>query len=169
MSLLKYAVVFTMYAQAQYAPEAQVQDNLPHIELPPIAQQGRASWYGDGQWHGDTTANGEPFNPHQFTCAHRELPFDTVVLIENPGNGHRAWCRINDRGPYGAVNQEGDWNVVVRSPEQVQYRGILDMSIATAQKLETIDVGLKGIQLRYWPPPKFNVFDLAVWSPTTRK
>lgn len=164
MSLVKFAVVFTMYAQAQDGAPV----DLPTVQLPPMAQKGRASWYGDGQWHGDVTASGEVFNPHDTTCAHRELPFDTVVLIENPANGHRAWCRINDRGPYGALNEQGDWNVVVRSLEQVQYRGILDMSIATAQRLETINVGLRHVLLHYWPPKSYT-FDLAVWSPASSR
>lgn len=164
MSLLKYAVIFAMYTQSQGEPAPLP---LPEAILPPVAQEGRASWYGDGQWHGAITASGEPFDPHHsFTCAHRTLPFDTVVLIENPSNGHRVWCRINDRGPYGALDDEGQWGVVVSHDPQVRYRGILDMSIATAQALETTDVGIKHVALRYWPhPPHYAPFNLAIWMP----
>lgn len=164
MSLLKYAVIFAMYTHAQ---EPQDSLPLPIPTLPPVAQEGRASWYGNGQWHGAITASGEPFDPYNsYTCAHRTLPFDTVILIENPTNGHRAWCRINDRGPYGAIDQDGQWNVVVTPQNQdVRYRGILDMSIATAQLLETTDVGIKHVSLRYWPPPPHAPFNLAVWMP----
>ena len=165
MSLLKYAVIFTMYAQSQHEPATLA---LPSPALPPVAQRGLASWYGDGQWHGAITANGERFDPyHSFTCAHRTLPFDTVVLIENPSNGHRVWCRINDRGPYGAIDDQGQWGVVVHGPShaQVRYRGVLDMSIATAQALETTEVGIKHVTLRYWPSSPMTPFNLAVWMP----
>lgn len=160
MSLVKYAVIFTMYAQAQDTNPIVA----PEIEVPPIAQKGNASWYGDGQWHGDFTASGEPMDPTEFTCAHRDLPFDTVVMLEHPKTHRRVWCRINDRGPYGALNEGGDWEVVVYGSEDVRYRGVLDMSIATARSLGTIDNGLRFISLRYWRKTASTLFDLAVWA-----
>lgn len=161
MSLIKFGVIFAMYTQAQAGEPVE----LPRAELPPISQTGTASWYGDGAWHGDITANGEPFDPTQQTCAHRTLPFDTVVLIENSANGRRAWCRINDRGPYGRLDEEGNWSMVVSSSEEINWRGILDMSIATSEALETQDVGLQTVYLRYWPRAERALFDLAAWSP----
>lgn len=56
-----------------------------------------ASWYGPG-FHGKKTANGERFNRHSFTAAHRSLPFGSIVRV-----CHRSRCvtvRINDRGPF---------------------------------------------------------------------
>jgi rare lipoprotein A len=34
------------------------------------------------------------------TCAHRSLPFGTVLLVTNLANGRQAKCTVNDRGPY---------------------------------------------------------------------
>lgn len=134
-------------------------------ELPPVQETGVASWYGDGSWHGDITANGEPFNPQQYTCAHRNLPFDTVILIENPANDRRAWCRINDRGPYGIETEDGDWDYVVSSSREINWRGILDMSIATAEKLETTEVGLQTVHIRYWDQSLPSRFAAAQLTP----
>lgn len=161
MSLLKFGVIFAMYSQFQAGEPVE----LPHAELPPTNQVGLASWYGDGAWHGDITANGEDFDPHTYTCAHRTLPFDTVVLIENSANGRRAWCRINDRGPYGRIDEEGQWGVEVSRSSEIRWRGILDMSIATADALGTRSAGLQNIYLRYWERPRRSLFDLAAWSP----
>ncbi|RRD58183.1 septal ring lytic transglycosylase RlpA family protein [Comamonadaceae bacterium OH2545_COT-014] len=61
--------------------------------------RGSASWYGPG-FHGRTTANGERFNMHELTAAHKTLPFGTRVLVHNPRNGKQVVVRINDRGPY---------------------------------------------------------------------
>jgi rare lipoprotein A len=58
-----------------------------------------ASWYGPN-FHGKATANGEVFNMNDFTAAHRTLPFNTVVRVQNMDNGHSVKVRINDRGPY---------------------------------------------------------------------
>ena len=63
------------------------------------AQAGVASWYGPG-FHGRTTANGERFNTHALTAAHRTLPFGTMVRVTNNRNGRSVVVRINDRGPY---------------------------------------------------------------------
>lgn len=60
------------------------------------AQTGKASYYR----HGKRTANGERFNPHDYTAAHRTLPFGTRVLVTNLKNGKSVIVRITDRGPH---------------------------------------------------------------------
>jgi rare lipoprotein A len=62
-------------------------------------QRGTASFYGPG-FQGRATANGEIFDMNDMTCAHRTLPFGTVLLVRNLGNGREATVRVNDRGPY---------------------------------------------------------------------
>jgi rare lipoprotein A len=56
----------------------------------------RASYYSDGQ----RTANGEIFNPNDFTAAHRTLPFNTRVRVTNIKNNRSTIVRVNDRGPF---------------------------------------------------------------------
>ena len=60
---------------------------------------GVASYYGR-RFHGRKTASGEPFDMHDFTAAHRTLPFGTEVRVTNPTNGKSVTVRINDRGPF---------------------------------------------------------------------
>lgn len=60
---------------------------------------GVASWYGPG-FHGRLTANGEIFNQHDLTAAHKKLPFNTEVLVTNLRNNESVIVRINDRGPF---------------------------------------------------------------------
>src|SRR3954451_18157751 len=67
-------------------------------ETKPI-QTGAASWYGPG-FHSKSTANGETFNTHDLTAAHKTLPFDTKVRVTNEKTGKSVVVRINDRGPY---------------------------------------------------------------------
>jgi rare lipoprotein A len=47
------------------------------------AQTGVASYYKSGK----VTANGERFNPHGLTAAHRTLPFGTKVKVVNMLSG----------------------------------------------------------------------------------
>jgi rare lipoprotein A len=57
---------------------------------------GMASYYKSGK----VTANGERFNPHGLTAAHRKLKFGTKVRVTNMRNGKSVVVRINDRGPF---------------------------------------------------------------------
>lgn len=66
---------------------------------PSFVQEGVASWYGPG-FQGRKTANGERFNTHEMTAAHKTLPFNTLVKVTNLDNGVSAVVRINDRGPF---------------------------------------------------------------------
>ena len=60
---------------------------------------GIASYYGR-RFHGRRTANGESFDMHAMTAAHRTLPFGSRVRVTNPRNGKTVVVRINDRGPF---------------------------------------------------------------------
>ena len=62
-------------------------------------EKGIASWYGK-KYHGRLTANGERYDMHKLTAAHRTLPFGTVVEVTNLENGRKVRVRINDRGPF---------------------------------------------------------------------
>lgn len=56
-----------------------------------------ASWYGPG-FHGRITASGMRYDQAAMTCAHKSLPFGTVLVVEY--RGKRVTCVVTDRGPY---------------------------------------------------------------------
>jgi rare lipoprotein A len=90
-------------------------------------ERGIASWYGPG-FHGRQTANGETYDMHAMTAAHKSLPFDTVVEVRNRDNGRRTRVRINDRGPF--------------------VRGrIIDLSRAAAEALGMIGPGVARVEI----------------------
>lgn len=62
-------------------------------------EQGIASWYGPG-FHGRKTANGEIYNMHEMTAAHKTLPFGARVKVIDLETGRSVIVRINDRGPF---------------------------------------------------------------------
>ena len=57
---------------------------------------GMASYYKSGK----RCANGELFNPHGLTAAHRNLKFGTKLRVTNVRTGKSVVVRINDRGPF---------------------------------------------------------------------
>jgi rare lipoprotein A len=88
---------------------------------------GIASWYGE-DYHGTKTANGEIYDMESMTAAHKTLPFNTKVLVENLDNGKTVTVRINNRGPY------------------VQGR-IIDLSRKAAREIDIITAGLAEVEL----------------------
>lgn len=150
MSLVKLVVMSAMYSYAASGEEFVI----PEIETPPIQQKGVASWYGGGEGdkglHGKFTATGEVFIPRRQTCASRSIPLNTVVLVEDPKTGNRTWCRVNDRGPYGAL-QDGRWVLKLSSEDPGEWRGVMDMSRGTATALGfDFRSGLNPIHIRYY-------------------
>ncbi len=90
-------------------------------------QTGYASWYGPG-FHGRKTANGERYNMHAMTAAHRILPMNTWVRVRNLRNGREVVVRINDRGPF------------------VKNR-IIDLSYTAAKKLGIVGPGTARVEI----------------------
>ena len=93
-----------------------------------FVERGSASWYGPG-FDGNRTANGEVYDMHQLTAAHRTLPLGSVAEVRSLTPGRHLTVRINDRGPFA--------------------RGrILDLSFAGAQAMGMIGRGTDDIELR---------------------
>lgn len=89
----------------------------------PTYKNATVSWYGK-PFHGRTTANGEKYNMHKLTAAHKKLPFGTRVLLINPENNKKVIVRINDRGPFVA-GREFDLSKKAFSKLAPNQRGIL--------------------------------------------
>lgn len=64
-----------------------------------FVQKGIASWYGR-KFHGRKTSNGETYNMYAMTAAHKTLPMNTWVRVDNYSNNRSIVVRINDRGPF---------------------------------------------------------------------
>jgi len=62
-------------------------------------QRGIASWYGPN-FHSKKTSNGEIYNMYAMTAAHKTLPMNTMVKVDNLENGKSVIVRVNDRGPF---------------------------------------------------------------------
>jgi rare lipoprotein A (peptidoglycan hydrolase) len=89
---------------------------------------GRASYYAD-KFHGRTTSSGEIYDRTEYTAAHRELPFNTIVEVINTTNNRTAVVKINDRGPFA-------------------YNRMIDLSFAAAKDLELLGPGEAEVEMR---------------------
>jgi len=68
-------------------------------------QIGIASWYGGGEKLNVCTANGEIFDPNDYTAAIWDYPFGTILEVTNLNNDLSVKVRINDRGPNRRLNR----------------------------------------------------------------
>lgn len=62
-------------------------------------QVGISSWYGPN-FHAKPTSNGEIYDMYKATAAHKTLPMNTMLKVENLENGKSTIVRVNDRGPF---------------------------------------------------------------------
>ncbi len=96
-------------------------------------QVGMASYYHDSL-AGETTANGESYDPGELTAAHRTLPFGARVSVRRLDNGREVVVRVNDRGPF------------------VSGR-IIDLSRAAATALQMLRAGVARVELEVLSVP----------------
>jgi rare lipoprotein A len=107
-----------------------------------MTETGIASWYGF-PYDGRQTASGEVYDMHQLTAAHRNLPFQTWVRVENLTNGKRVEVRITDRGPF------------------VRNR-IIDLSQTAAGKIDMLRPGTARVRLTVIARPKTALSETSV-------
>ena len=60
-------------------------DSLHSQDPPePIPAERMVASYYYGKFHGRKTASGERFDQYALTCAHKTLPFQTILKVTNP-------------------------------------------------------------------------------------
>lgn len=106
---------------------------IPAGATPIATETGRASWYGP-PYHNRVGSNGEVYNMHAMTAAHRTLPLGSIVRVTNLKTGHTALVRITDRGPF------------------IPGR-ILDLSLAAARKLDVYLPGVAEVKVEVMQTP----------------
>jgi rare lipoprotein A (peptidoglycan hydrolase) len=80
------------------SPNGKIAAGIPPGFTPTgVTFEGIASWYGPG-FEGQTTANGDIFDPDKFTAASRDLPLGSWLYVEHENRGVVVY--VNDRGPY---------------------------------------------------------------------
>ncbi len=102
------------------------------------SEVGIASWYGP-DFHAKRTANGEKYNMHGLTAAHRTLPLPSIVKITNLENGRSLVVRVNDRGPY-ARNR-----IIDVSKKVAQLLGFLEKGTAKV-RVEILEKESKNLK-----------------------
>ncbi len=107
--------------------------SVPEGTKPLSVETGNASWYG-APYHNRRSSNGEVYDMHQLTAAHRTLPLGSTVRVINLKTGHSTTVRITDRGPF------------------VEGR-IVDLSLAAAKQADVWQAGVAKVRLEVLRTP----------------
>jgi len=107
--------------------------DIPTDAQPLMTETGIASWYG-APYHNRRGSNGEVYNMHASTAAHRTLPLGTIVRVTNLKTGNATLVRITDRGPF------------------VDGR-VIDLSLAAAKKVDVWRAGLAEVKVEVLRTP----------------
>ena len=101
-----------------------------HTQEPPGSPPGETmvATYYSKRFQGRKTASGERYNRDALTCAHKTLPFQTLLKITNPQNNKSVIVRVNDRGPF---NRGRD----------------IDLSYAAAKEIGMLAAGVLPVQV----------------------
>ena len=91
-------------------------------------QVGVASWYGP-EFQGQPTASGATFDMEGMTCAHRDLPLGTRIMVTNLRNSRKLILEVTDRGPFVG-------------------KRVLDVSMAAAKRLGFLGAGLTPVRIQ---------------------
>ena len=101
--------------------------SVPADAKPISTETGMASWYGP-PYHNRKGSNGEVYNMHAMTAAHRTLPLGSIVRVTNVKTGRSAVVRITDRGPF------------------IDGR-IVDLSLAAAKAVDVWQPGVARVRI----------------------
>jgi rare lipoprotein A len=101
-------------------------------ELPLPSRPVAISWYG-GEFQGQPTASGYPFDRWANTCASRTLPLGTWIRLRS-SRGQVAYARVTDRGPW-VKDKDG------------RYIRDLDVSQEVARELHLLSAGVARVHM----------------------
>lgn len=118
-------------AEIPKAPPPQIE--VPADAKPLFVETGIASWYGP-PYHNRRGSNGEIYDMHAMTAAHRTLPLGSIVRVVNLQTKDSAVVRITDRGPF------------------VEGR-VIDLSKAAAEKIGMIQKGTTEVRVEVLKTP----------------
>ena len=99
---------------------------------PKPVEVGMASWYGP-KFHRRKTSNGEWFDMHYLSAAHKTMPLPSYARVTNLENGRTVVVRVNDRGPFVGTR-------------------IIDLSMAAAERLGYKRKGKARVKVEYLGP-----------------
>ncbi len=141
-------------------PKPSVEENadlaepaLPADAKPIVTETGLASWYGP-PYHNRRGSNGEVYNMHAMTAAHRTFPLGSIVRVTNVKTGASALVRITDRGPF-ISGRVVDLSLAAARKVDVWKPGVAEVKVELMESSAPVDAAGKwAVQIGGFPDEK---------------
>ena len=98
---------------------------MADVQMMEAQKIGKATYYAD-RFHGRRTSSGDIYHKDSFTCAHKTLPFGTMLKIKDTKTGNEVVVKVNDRLGWGTT---------------------VDLSYAAAKELGIINRGSAQVEI----------------------
>lgn len=126
----------------------------------------KVSYYAD-YFHGRRTANGEIFNMHKMTAAHKNLPFGTILRVTNTENNKSVLVRINDRGPY-VRGRELDLSLGAAKQIGIASKGVASVLIEAVNNQEEYEQYVASLVSEDYAEPAYTQ-QVALLNQTSKR
>jgi len=100
---------------------------MSFIQSEEIYETGFASFYSKRS-NGVRTASGKILYSDSLVCAHKKLPFGTLIRVLNKKNGKSVVVKVIDRGPFGKGR-------------------VVDLSYAAADSIDLLRAGIAPVEI----------------------
>lgn len=116
---------------------------------------GGCSYYADN-FNGRHTTSGDIFDNKKYTCAHRTLPFGTLLKVTNLQKNKVTFVRVNDRGPVNKSRILDVTKAAAKDLDLIKY-GVAKVKIEIVGTKDSVNYGLMK---RFEIPEEFTEDDL---------
>ena len=117
--------------------------------------EGTASYYAN-RFHGRRTSSGSTYDKNGYTCAHRTLPFGTMLKVTNLSNDKSTVVMVTDRGPFG--HRLIDLSYAAARDIGMLSSGVTRVRIEKVKGDEVNEAELEHLKI----PKPFNEKDLTI-------
>lgn len=93
---------------------------------------GNATYYSN-RLHGRKVSSGTRYHKDSLTCAHKTLPFGTLLKVRNQKTNAEVVVEVTDRGPH-------------------RRDAIIDLSYAAAKQIGILRDGIARVEVNYYDP-----------------
>ena len=106
---------------------------------PILREEGLATWY-TAPYKGRKAANGQVFDDHAMTAAHRTLPMGSLIVVTNLKTGQSGTMRVTDRGPF-VEGRIVDLTIAAAKATGIYRAGIVPVRVDVYQTPKSISMG----------------------------
>lgn len=124
---------------SQEKPKTKVADTIRKDTIKAVEKlemyhkSAHASYYAN-KFNGRRTASGVRFNNNDMTCAHRKLPFGTIIKVTGVKTKKVVYVKVTDRGPFSKTKHIDLTRKAFMAVAPKSYGGHIEVDLEIVKK-----------------------------------